>query len=100
MRRDVALIYDTTLTGPHLAAANDWQLPQKLSEISLDPRIQTSCQTHYGFLDIHSGYFAHVSHSGNEVNELGADVETCPPRERRHRRIEHENEKWDEDYYM
>jgi protein SHQ1 len=36
----------------------------------------------------------------NEVNELGADAESCPASERRRLRIQHENTKWDEEYYM
>jgi protein SHQ1 len=34
------------------------------------------------------------------VNELGADAETLTQDERRQRRIEHEDAKWDEEYYM
>ncbi|KAJ7763147.1 SHQ1 protein-domain-containing protein [Mycena maculata] len=54
----------------------------------------------YGFLNLHSGYFKHVSHTENEVNELGPDAETCPVQERRARRWKHEDEKWDEEHYM
>ena len=42
----------------------------------------------------------HVMHTENEINELGDDVEKLPLSERRHRRIQHENDKWDEEYYM
>lgn len=49
---------------------------------------------------MHSGYFRHVEHTENEVNELGVDAETCPPDERRRRRIKHEEDKWDEEHYM
>ena len=34
------------------------------------------------------------------MNELGVDAETCPPDERRRRRIKHEEDKWDEEHYM
>ncbi|RDB24070.1 Protein shq1 [Hypsizygus marmoreus] len=78
------------------AAENDWQLPQEVPE----PPLSTSIQKYYGFLDMHSGYFRHVTHTENEVNELGSDAETCTPSERRRRRSEHENKKWDEEYYM
>ncbi|CDO70721.1 hypothetical protein BN946_scf184798.g36 [Trametes cinnabarina] len=80
------------------AAENDWQLPQKVPEPL--PALQTSAGRRYGFLDMHSGYFNHVEHSENEVNELGADAETCPPQERRERRLKHEEQKWDEEHYM
>jgi protein SHQ1 len=49
---------------------------------------------------MHSGYFKHVTHTENEVNELGADAETCMTAERRRRRLKHEDDKWDEEYYM
>lgn len=49
---------------------------------------------------MHSGFFTHVSHTENEVNEIGTDTETCTPEERRRRRVAHEDKKWDEDYYM
>ncbi|KAI0374690.1 SHQ1-domain-containing protein [Pilatotrama ljubarskyi] len=80
------------------AAENDWQLPQSVPEPL--PPLQTSAERRYGFLDMHSGYFRHVEHTENEVNELGTDAETCLPHERRQRRLKHEEEKWDEDYYM
>ncbi|KAL7283237.1 hypothetical protein ACG7TL_002664 [Trametes sanguinea] len=80
------------------AAENDWQLPQKVPEPL--PALQTTAEWRYGFLDMHSGYFRHVEHSENEVNELGTDAETCPPQERRERRLKHEEQKWDEEHYM
>ncbi|TFK64078.1 SHQ1-domain-containing protein [Pluteus cervinus] len=78
------------------AAENDWHLPQDAPE----PPISLSEQKTYGFLGIHSGYFRHVSHTENEVNELGPDAETCTLSERRRRRVMHENDKWDPEYYM
>ncbi|KXN82555.1 Protein shq1 [Leucoagaricus sp. SymC.cos] len=80
------------------AAENDWQLPQDLPRGT--PPLQTSLQKYYGFLNTHHGYFRHVAHTENEVNELGDAAETLPPSERRLRRIQHENDKWDEEYYM
>jgi protein SHQ1 len=65
-----------------------------------EPLLDLSVQKRYGFLDMHSGYFKYVTHTENEVNELGADAETCTLAERRRRRLEHESEKWDEEYYM
>jgi len=80
------------------AAENDWQLPQDVPEPL--PRLNMSVEKRYGFLDMYSGYFRHVSHMENEVNELGADTEFCPPDERRKRRIKHEDDKFDEEHYM
>ncbi|KAJ7474834.1 SHQ1-domain-containing protein [Mycena latifolia] len=81
-----------------LAAENDWQIPQEVP--SADPSITMALTQTYGFLNLYSGYFKHVTHTENEVNELGADVETCSTRERRMRRWKHEDEKWDEEHYM
>ncbi len=78
------------------AAENDWHLPQQPP----DDSIQISTKQHYGFLDMYTGYFTHVSHTENEINELGIDLEKLTPYERRERRVKRENEKWDEDHYM
>ncbi|KZT28545.1 SHQ1-domain-containing protein [Neolentinus lepideus HHB14362 ss-1] len=80
------------------AAENDWRLPQAVPEAL--PPLETSAQRLYGFLNLHSGYFTHVEHMENEVNELGKDAEACPLEERRRRRLRHEDEKWDEEHYM
>ncbi|KIM80826.1 hypothetical protein PILCRDRAFT_822105 [Piloderma croceum F 1598] len=80
------------------AAENDWQLPQDVPKPLAD--FDLSVEKRYGFLDMHSGYFRHVSHMENEVNELGADAEFCSPDERRKRRIMHEDEKFDGEHYM
>ncbi|EPQ58433.1 SHQ1-domain-containing protein [Gloeophyllum trabeum ATCC 11539] len=81
-----------------LAAENDWHLPQTVPEPL--PPLETSTKRPYGFLNMYSGYFVHVEHTENEVNELGGDAETCLPHERRRRRIKHEEEKWDEEHYI
>ncbi|KAG7452655.1 SHQ1-domain-containing protein [Guyanagaster necrorhizus] len=78
------------------AAQNDWQIPQSVP----DPLPPLHLSTSYGFLNRHSGFFVHVTHTENEVNELGAEVEQLSPEERRHKRIQHEDDKWDEEYYM
>lgn len=69
-------------------------MPEPLSPL------KTALEQRYGFLDAYSGFFRHVQHTENEVNELGADVETCDPTTRRQKRLAHEDEKWDEEYYM
>jgi protein SHQ1 len=81
-----------------VAAENDWQLPQQLPDPL--PPLHLSAERPYGFLDLHSGYLKHVAYTENEVNELGPDAETCPVEERRRKREEHENKKWDEEHYM
>ncbi|TBU32244.1 SHQ1-domain-containing protein [Dichomitus squalens] len=80
------------------AAENDWQLPQSIPEVL--PPLRTTAEQRYGFLNTHSGYFRHAEHTENEVNELRADAETSTPEERRQKRLKHEDEKWDEEYYM
>ncbi|CAA7265397.1 unnamed protein product [Cyclocybe aegerita] len=80
------------------AAENDWQLPQEVPAPL--PPLKASRQAHYGFLDMHSGYLKHATHTENEVNELGDDAEVCNMEERRARRLKHEDEKWDEEHYM
>jgi protein SHQ1 len=62
--------------------------------------LDLSAQKFYGFNDLYSGYFRYAIHSENEVLELGDVAETCSASERRKRRFEHEDKKWDEDYYM
>ena len=81
-----------------VAAANDWQLPQKVPE-SL-PELETSIAKPYGFLNRHSGYLTHVGHTENEVNDLGPDAENCSKMERSQRRVKREDEKWDPEHYM
>ncbi|RXW17973.1 hypothetical protein EST38_g7889 [Candolleomyces aberdarensis] len=80
------------------AAANDWRLPQQVPEGL--PELQLSVEKPYGFLDLHSGYFRHVAHTENEVNDLGSDAEMCSRDERTRRRIKREDEKWDPEHYM
>ncbi|KAF5391376.1 hypothetical protein D9757_002057 [Collybiopsis confluens] len=87
-------LYDKEISE---AAENDWQLPQQVPP----PEQPTlSVRAHYGFLDMHSGYFTNIVYTENEINELGAQIENLTPSERRQRRIQREDEKWDEEYYM
>ncbi|KAG1754427.1 SHQ1 protein-domain-containing protein [Suillus lakei] len=80
------------------AAENDWQFPQTVAESS--PPLQISTKRYYGFLDMYTGYFTHVVHTENDVNELGSEAESCLPEERRVKRLQHEEIKWDEEHYM
>ncbi|KAJ3763760.1 SHQ1 protein-domain-containing protein [Lentinula raphanica] len=79
------------------ASQNDWQL---LQEVPSPEQPSLRVNARYGFLDLYSGYFINVAYTENEVNELGSEAETSTLLERRQRRVEHEDEKWDEEYYM
>lgn len=80
------------------AAANDWTIPQTVPDTL--PTLETSLHKPYGFLNACTGYFLHVATTENEVNELGADAETLSPPDRRARRLQHEDSKWDPEHYM
>ncbi|KAG2349569.1 SHQ1-domain-containing protein [Suillus weaverae] len=80
------------------AAENDWQFPQTIAEPSSP--LQLSTKRYYGFLDMYTGYFTQVAHTENDVNELGSEAESCLPEERRAKRLQHEEMKWDEEHYM
>ncbi|TDL27559.1 SHQ1-domain-containing protein [Rickenella mellea] len=80
------------------AAENDWQLPQEVP--SPLPILTTTAERRYGFLNMHSGYFRHVTYTENDVNELGPDAETLREEERRIKRMRREEDKWDEEHYM
>ncbi|KAG8958957.1 hypothetical protein FRC00_002108 [Tulasnella sp. 408] len=75
-----------------------WHYPQSVP--SDQPELSTSINKPYGFLDAYSGYFKHVGHTSNEVNELGEDAERLTMAERKKRREAHESQKWDEEYYL
>ncbi|KAJ3811543.1 SHQ1 protein-domain-containing protein [Lentinula aff. lateritia] len=79
------------------AAKNDWQLFQEVPPAE-QPTLGVSA--YYGFLDMYTGYFTNVTYTENEVNELGSEAEALTRLQRRQRRIKHEDEKWDEEYYM
>ena len=49
---------------------------------------------------MHSGYLRHVTHTENEVNELGDAAESCTKAERRVKRLKHEDGKFNEEHYM
>ncbi|KAH9057090.1 SHQ1-domain-containing protein [Lactarius deliciosus] len=79
------------------AAANDWSVRQTVPDTL--PTLETSLHKPYGFLNAYTGYFLHVATTENEVNELGADAETLSPLDRRARRLQHEDSKWDPEHY-
>ncbi|KAI0255359.1 SHQ1 protein-domain-containing protein [Lactifluus subvellereus] len=97
--RDDAAVPGTTERNEILqAAANDWTLPQTIPDTL--PVLETSLYKPYGFLNAYTGYFRHVASTENDINELGADAEILSLSERRIRRLGHEDEKWDPEYYM
>lgn len=81
----------------YVAAENDWQVPQTVPEA--EPLLHSS-KRYYGFLNKYTGYFMHVAHTENEINELGPNAESYDFDDRRNIRIMHENAKWDEEHYM
>ncbi|KAJ1310308.1 hypothetical protein OPQ81_007047 [Rhizoctonia solani] len=83
------------------AAENDWQIEQVAPDDDL-PDIGVSTSTHvaYGFLDLYTGYFVNVTHTENEVNELGAEAENSTTDRRQQLREASEEAKWDEEHYI
>ena len=75
----------------------DWQLPQSVTD---EPEPNLSATYTYGFLGLYSGYLKYIHLSENEVNELGEMSENSSPSERRKAREDHENRKFDDDYYL
>jgi len=97
---DIAhLVGELNISDPEIqeAVQNDWQLPQELQKDE-DPALVAKYP--YGFLDLYTGYLQHIHLTENEVNELGDAAETSSSGIRRKLREKHENEKFDEDYYM
>ena len=84
---------------PRSAEKSGWRYPVAKDEEAY-PNITLSIKHCYGFLDAYSGYFKLASQTGNEVNELGDLAETITPSVRTEMRHAHEEQKWDEEYYM
>lgn len=64
------------------------------------PQLHTTSERRYGFANLHTGYFRHVTNTENEINELADNAETMDEIDRRKNRINHEEQKWDEEHYM
>ncbi|KAK9760218.1 hypothetical protein K7432_016007 [Basidiobolus ranarum] len=71
----------------------DWSIPQELAQ----PVSVTKFP--YGFNRAYSEFFAHVHETANEINDL-LEPENCSFEIRRRERIENEDDKFDEDYYI
>ncbi|KAK3811997.1 MAG: SHQ1 protein-domain-containing protein, partial [Benniella sp.] len=70
----------------------DWEMPQEIKqEVFSDVR--------YGFNNRYSGFFAHVQETANDVLDV-YDPEHATLETRRQNRIQRENEKFDDEYYM
>ncbi|KAI8346209.1 SHQ1 protein-domain-containing protein [Mortierella sp. GBAus27b] len=70
----------------------DWELPQEI-------RQEIFSSVRYGFNNRHSGFFTHVQETANDVLDV-YDPEHATLETRRQNRIQRENEKFDDEYYM
>ncbi|KAJ3287755.1 Hsp90 cochaperone shq1 [Rhizoclosmatium sp. JEL0117] len=71
----------------------DWEIPQELPEPDLISGVK------YGFNNSYSGFSAHVAELGRDIIDIAA-IDQSTPVSRRAERIQKEDEKFDEDYYM
>ncbi|KAJ3077092.1 Hsp90 cochaperone shq1 [Podochytrium sp. JEL0797] len=71
----------------------DWEIPQELPESDLLTGVK------YGFNNAYSGFASHVAELGRDIIDI-SDVDHSTPASRRAERIEKEDAKFDEDYYM
>ncbi|KAI8576876.1 hypothetical protein K450DRAFT_254716 [Umbelopsis ramanniana AG] len=76
------------------AAEFDWQLPQELPTEEL-----LTSTTTYGFNSQYNHYFTHVDETANEINCVQSP-EKSTAESRREDRVNEENAKFDEDYYV
>ncbi|KAI8318361.1 SHQ1-domain-containing protein [Martensiomyces pterosporus] len=75
----------------------DWEIPQTL--VTEEDERLLAGPAKYGFNEQYSGFFTHVHETANEVNEV-PHPEHMSLQERRTNRIEREDAKFDEGYYM
>ncbi|KAJ3411944.1 Hsp90 cochaperone shq1 [Chytridiales sp. JEL 0842] len=71
-----------------------WDLPQELAE---EDNSLTGAK--YGFNDSYSGFAAQIIELGRDVCEI-SDLDTSTKQSRRQQRIQKEDEKFDEEYYL
>ncbi|KAF9302251.1 Hsp90 cochaperone shq1 [Mortierella antarctica] len=83
-----------TLEGTHLEKDEDfdWQLPQQINQ-------EIFSEVRYGFNNRYSGFFTHVTETANDVLDV-YDPEHATLEVRRENRIQRENDKFDDEYYM
>ncbi|KAJ1962607.1 hypothetical protein GGI12_002558 [Dipsacomyces acuminosporus] len=75
----------------------DWEIPQTLVTEDSESLLPGSAK--YGFDQQYNGFFTHVHETANEINEV-PDPEHMSVHGRSENRIEREDAKFDEDYYM
>ncbi|KAF9976360.1 Hsp90 cochaperone shq1 [Actinomortierella ambigua] len=71
----------------------DWQLPQDIHQEELISEVR------YGFNNLYNGFFTHVQETGNDALDV-YDPEHATLEQRRANRIEREDAKFDDEYYM
>ncbi|KAF9379577.1 Hsp90 cochaperone shq1 [Podila verticillata] len=83
-----------TLEGTQLEKDEDfdWQLPQQINQ-------EIFSEVRYGFNNRYSGFFTHVTETANDVLDV-YDPEHATLETRRENRIQRENDKFDDEYYM
>ncbi|KAH8556514.1 SHQ1 protein-domain-containing protein [Umbelopsis sp. PMI_123] len=92
----IEVISSTTETQDIIQDAEefDWQLPQELPTEEL-----LTSTTTYGFNSQYNGYFTYVAETANEINCV-QNPEKSTAESRREDRVNEENAKFDEDYYV
>ncbi|KAG0318856.1 hypothetical protein BGZ97_003179 [Linnemannia gamsii] len=70
----------------------DWEMPQEI-------RQEIFSEVRYGFNNRYSGFFNHVQETANDVLDV-YDPEHATLEQRRENRIQRENSKFDDEYYM
>ncbi|KAF9285378.1 hypothetical protein BGZ68_003935 [Mortierella alpina] len=70
----------------------DWEMPQEI-------RQEVFSEVRYGFNNRYSGFFSHVQETANDVLDV-YDPEHATLEVRRENRIQRENDKFDDEYYM
>ncbi|KAF9950412.1 hypothetical protein BGZ72_007948 [Mortierella alpina] len=84
-----------TLEGTEKAERDenfDWEMPQEI-------RQEVFSEVRYGFNNRYSGFFSHVQETANDVLDV-YDPEHATLEVRRENRIQRENDKFDDEYYM
>ncbi|KAF9916691.1 hypothetical protein BX616_003115 [Lobosporangium transversale] len=70
----------------------DWELPQEIKQ-------EIFSEVRYGFNNRYNGFFTHVQETANDVLDV-YDPEHTTLETRRQNRIQRENEKFDDEYYI
>ncbi|KAF9996638.1 hypothetical protein BGZ80_002272 [Entomortierella chlamydospora] len=70
----------------------DWEMPQEIKQ-------EIFSEVRYGFNNKYSGFFTHVQETANDVLDV-FDPEHATMEMRRENRIQRENDKFDDEYYM